>query len=227
MLLPVSSSLIYTYNTFYDDKRYYKQGFKYFFPSLKTKYSVINNGLDVNFWKKNKQIIKEEKTLMTVFSEKQYILKGGDLIVNVSEKFRDYQFLIAGTEKPSILKKIPENVKFLGKLKPEELRDLYNRSRYYLQLSAFEGFGYALCEAMLCECIPIGSSVNIIPDIIGNTGYILYNRDVNELEEVLSRAFTENDKVYKGKKARERIVEKFNEETRKEKLFKLIEKQKI
>jgi hypothetical protein len=73
------------------------------------------------------------------------------------------------------------NVFFLGKLTPENLRHYYLSSQYYLQLSVYEGFGVSLCEAMLCECIPIGSSVNIIPEIIGDSGFILEKESIDEL----------------------------------------------
>ena len=72
---------------------------------------------------------------------------------------------------------LPENVKFLGKLTPDELKKYYNKTQFYLQLSNFEGFGVAICEAMLCKCVPIVSDVNFLPEIIGDSGFVLRKRD--------------------------------------------------
>ena len=173
-LLPVSSSLIKTKNTYYSNSKSDEtnQGYKYFFPKISTKSIIINNGVDSAFWKRLPYIKKEPKSFISVFSESQFVLKGGDLILKISKKFPDCSFYIVGSKQP-ILTEEYKNVHFLGKLSPKELKQYYNKSRFHFQLSIFEGFGMALCEAMLCECVPIGSSVNIIPDIIGDTGFIL------------------------------------------------------
>ena len=49
-----------------------------------------------------------------------------------------------------------------------------------------EGFPNALCEAMLCGCIPIGSNVASIPHIIGDKGYILKQKNEILLQNLIS-----------------------------------------
>jgi glycosyltransferase involved in cell wall biosynthesis len=164
-----------------------RNGFKHHFPHIFTPYEVIPNGFDSTFWTIDRSEKNEKTTFIAVMSDSQFILKGGDLIVGTALRFENYLFQIAGMQKPTDLA-TPSNLHFLGKLVPEELRRYYQRSTYFLQLSIFEGFGCALCEAMLCGCIPIGSEVNEIPTIIGDTGYIVKSRSLDELEKVIRQA---------------------------------------
>jgi len=223
-LLPVSSSLIKTKNTYYSNSKSDEtnQGYKYFFPKISTKSIIINNGVDSAFWKRLPYIKKEPKSFISVFSESQFVLKGGDLILKISKKFPDCSFYIVGSKQP-ILTEEYKNVHFLGKLSPKELKQYYNKSRFHFQLSIFEGFGMALCEAMLCECVPIGSSVNIIPDIIGDTGFILTSRDLYQIEEIVNKALYMDNLEKLGKNARNRIINKFDATIRKGKLMELME----
>ena len=208
ILLPVSKSLVYIKND-YNTKDIY-QGVKHHFPEIKTPFRVISNGLDLEFWKPSKNTFKEDKRFTAVFSEAQFILKGGDLILSLAKIYSDINFYIAGTEKPHGVSKILDNVHFLGKLSQEELREEFRKTTFHFQLAMFEGFGLSLCEAMLCECIPIGSSVNIIPEIIGNTGFILKKKDINQLVKIVDEALLVKDKKELGQKARERIIERYD-----------------
>jgi hypothetical protein len=54
---------------------------------LKTEFEVIPNGFDVNFWSVN--VAKESGLFLSVFSESQFYLKGGDLIFEVARKLPD------------------------------------------------------------------------------------------------------------------------------------------
>jgi len=220
ILLPVSKSLIYTENDYNDNHIY--QGINYHFPNCTTMLSVLHNGLDTSFWSPAAYTSKENNRFIAAFSENQFILKGGDLILALAEQYPKYNFYIAGTKKPDHISKNTNNVHFLGRLTREELREEYRKSTFHMQLSMFEGFGLALCEAMLCECIPIGSSVNIIPEIIGNTGFVLNKKDINQLIEIVEKASFVQDKKKLGNKARERIIEKYKSEIRKEKLQAII-----
>lgn len=220
-LLPVSSSLVLTKNTYFSNNNCL-QGFQHFFPDLTTPYEILPNGFDSNFWKPEPGTVKDPNSFLTVFSPGQYVLKGGDLIVQVSKKFPACQFYIAGIEKPEDLPNTGDNIHFLGKLSAQDLKSYYNKCQFYFQLSIFEGFGCALCEAMLCECIPIGSEVNIIPDIIGDTGLILHKRDNAALNARINDALNLQNKELTGKNARKRIMDNYDIEKRITGLIKLV-----
>jgi len=76
---------------------------------------------------------------------------------------------------------------------------------------------------MLCECIPIGSSVNIIPKIIGGNGLILEKRKIEDLKSLVKSIIKIENKNTLRKQARNHIVKKYNINNRVEKIISLIE----
>ena len=222
-ILPVSEALIYSENTYFDKNKVIKQGIKYFFPNLKTSIHVIHNGIDTNFWK-NLHLERNPNQILTVFSDRQFHLKGGDLIIQLAFDFPDFEFLIAGTDKiPKNITPLPGNVKLLGFQQPKSLLNLYNSSTFYFQLSIFEGFGYSLCEAMNCGCIPIVSNVNLLPTIVGTSGYILKHRDYNELKKLFNNVILNKDKNNElSNLAQKQIKENFELSIRESKLHTLL-----
>jgi glycosyltransferase involved in cell wall biosynthesis len=87
-----------------------------------------------------------------------------------------------------------------------------------------EGFPNALSEGMLCECVPIVSNVGGMPDIVSDSGYILKHKNINELYELISGALNNFELVKLGKKARQRVVENYTFENRKEQLLLAVSK---
>ena len=220
-LLPVSESLIYSSNTYstFKNTTEHLQGIKHFFPQINTPYKVILNGVNDQFWHQESHIVKQPNTFITVISTGQFTLKGGDLILEVAPLFPSHTFTFAGMDCPTDIIP-PDNVLFLGKVSPEELRTLFSTSTYHFQLSISEGFGMSLCEAMLCGCIPIGSAVNMIPEIIGETGFILEKRSMKDLTTLLKQIATEQNNTALGKSARTQIISDFSIEKRAFKLLK-------
>ncbi|NQU33648.1 MAG: glycosyltransferase family 4 protein [Bacteroidetes bacterium] len=221
-LLPVSSSLVNTRNKYHSDDKYSYQGYKHFFPKINTDYQVLFNGIDENFWKPIDNRTRNKKSFITVLSESQFILKGGPLILDLASRYNDYEFFFVGLNEPDSFD-LPANVTFLGRLDPERLRDYFLSCQYYMQLSVYEGFGVALCEAMLCGCIPIGSSVNIIPEIIGSSGFILQKEDIDELVDLVEIALNTEDEKFLERMARDRIIENYSLKKREQKLISIIE----
>ena len=113
------------------------------------------------------------------------------MLCEVASSFPNCKFFLAGIDKIDSLR-IPKNVICLGRLNPKQLREYYSKSRFYLQLSNTEGFGVSLCEAMLCECIPIVSSVNMLPEIVGDTAGYFRNRDSSMLSGLINDAISCN-----------------------------------
>ncbi len=218
MLLPVSHSLVITENTFLQKENSIKNGFMHHFPQLKTPFQVIPNGFDEKFWDFDTKIKRDNKSFMAVLSAPQFILKGGDQILELAKRLRGCSFLIVGMEKPSGLD-IPVNLQFTGKVSAEKLRSYYQESMFYFQLSAFEGFGCALCEAMLCGCIPIVSQVNSLPEIVGNYGPVLSFRDINLLEKVIKDRLLYPLKIEEKELVRKSIANRYTLEARKSSLF--------
>ena len=216
VILPVSESLVYTENNYYSVKTL-KFGYSHHLKDIKTPYQVIPNGLIIEDWQVE-NITKKENTFITVMTSDQTERKGANLIVEVARKLPKFSFYFAGTENIVGGNFLPENVICLGKLSPNELRDYYSKTQFYLQLSNFEGFGVALCEAMLCECIPIVSDVNYLPSIVGDSGFVLNKRNVEMLIDLMHEVLKSDINNF-GQKARKRIIENFSIENRQELLI--------
>lgn len=220
IILPVSESLVYTENNYYSEETL-KFGYTHHLKNVRTTYKVIPNGLIINDWKSEKNN-KEPHSFITVMTDEQIKRKGGYLIIDVANKLKNCTFYIAGTKTIKGVE-VPENVICLGRLTPDELRKWYNKTRFYLQLSNFEGFGVAICEAMLCECVPIVSDVNYLPTIADNSQLVLKKRDPDLLVKLVNQISSENlDEL--GEQARNRIIENFSVNNRKQLLINTLNK---
>jgi len=216
IIFPVSESLVYTENNYYSSKTL-KFGYNYHLSNIKTPYRVIHNGLNILNWVRDNEIIRNETSFVTVLGKEKIKIKGVDLIIEVASRFPNSIFYLAGIENIKDYD-VPENIICKGRLKPEELKTLYNQSQFYLQLSNTEGFGVALCEAMLCECIPLVSDVNFLPTIVGNSGFVLIKRNSEMLFNLINVALN-SDLSNLEQKARKRIIDNFSVENRQRLLF--------
>lgn len=199
-----------------------QQGIYACVPGLQTPYTEITNGYDDVKW--HCVAPKKPNTFITVSGAWEYHfqqqLKGIDLILQVAPQFPDCEFIILGVDNDSRIQAISPNVKVLPAVKNEELIKVFSSCEYYMQLSMAEGFPNALCEAMLCECIPIGSAVFSIPEIIGDSGFVLPQRNATDLAGLLKQALSA-DKQNLRTKARKRIAGNYTLEKRKASLLQL------
>lgn len=221
-ILPVHESLLkvdysYTHTDFTG------QGILFHLPELKTPYQVIYNGYDPARWPLGPSV--REISFLTVAAGLQMgfskQLKGIDLFLAAAKQFPQYPFTIVGA-KPEEFSELPGNVSLIPIVPNEDLPAWYAKHRFYVQLSMSEGFPNALSEAMLCGCIPIVSSVGAMPDIVGNSGYILMNRDLGKLVSLIDSAIKKNDFEALSVLARKQIAENYPESLRKEKLIKAL-----
>ncbi len=213
-ILPVHKSLEQTTYS-YTDVKYPAQGIRAFVKKIKTPIIEVPNGYDTNKWQLTDEI-RTPNSFLTVslaIDKIGYYRKGIDMIIAMAKAFPNFTFTIVG--KVVLQETCPTNVNLIPNVPQEELLKIYNTHAYYLQLSMFEGFPNALCEAMLCGCIPIGSAVAGIPDIIGDKGYILEKKEPQILVELLNNL---KNNSFTPKLVRSQIADNFPIERRKREL---------
>ena len=225
LILPVHKSLIKGIN-YYADKNGLKTGVLNYVKGVRGIISELPTGYNKNKWTV-KSNIKKELSVLTVASVnnlRTYKLKGFDLFIDVAKKMKDTKFIIIGisSEIQELIKKeIPENLIIHEYIENHLLPDYMAKSKVYCQFSLSEGFPNVLCEAMLCECIPVGSDVNGIPDGIGDCGFVLKERNTDKAVELVQKALAADNEL--GKKARRHIIDNYSHEKRENSLYKLLE----
>ncbi|NTW34499.1 MAG: glycosyltransferase family 4 protein, partial [Bacteroidetes bacterium] len=154
-----------------------------------------------------------------------FLRKGVDVVLELAKHFPEYTFKIIGMNesfKSSLT--IPENVICYSFLESEQYKKLLSETEFYLQLSIYEGFPNALCEAMLSGCIPIGSLVAAIPNIISDTGFVINKKDLTEIFSTIKK-ITSLDEFRKNElanNARQRIIDNYDLSKREQSFLKLI-----
>jgi len=223
IIVPVHEALI-KYKYEYHNEDYPYQGIKYHVPDLRTPIKPIHNGYDYNFWSYSEENRKPNSflTIGLADNRKSIIkLKGIDLIIEAAQIFPESSFTIVGSKKVPEYMNIPENVNFIPPVSLDQLKKYYSTHEFYFQLSMSEGFPNSLAEAMLCGCIPIGSNVSGIPEIIGDTGFTLQHKSVAELKKLIEKA-QKSDKKELSERAREKIRSDYPIERRRMELLELI-----
>lgn len=217
MILPVAETLIEQHYQF-DPHINPKQGLKNLIPGLETPIQVVHNGFDIDFWKnqgKKRQSLSFISVATGTSNSSRAIVKGYDFIEKLAGNHANWEFTLVGDP---AYQSPHSNVKVLGKMNPTELRHLYNQHQFYLQLSTSEGFPNALGEAMACGCIPIGSAVGAIPEIIGDTGIVLFEKDYSLLDLEVNKLLQKNLDSF-SLEASKRISSDFTFEKRKKQLL--------
>ena len=184
LILPVAEALVSQHYN-YDPRINPKQGLLQLIPGLKTPIQVIPNGFDTEFWKDlGMERVKQSfiSVATSTSTPARARVKGYDLIAQLAASNPEWSFTLVGD---ADYRALSPNIRVLGKETPAALVQLYNTHEFYLQLSSSEGFPNALGEAMACGCVPIGSAVGAIPEIIGDTGLLLKRKELGTLQTLI------------------------------------------
>lgn len=184
------------------------------------KVEVVSHGFDKNKFYPNGE---KENIIITIgkASENHGTRKGLVTFAKATKLLPDANFYLIGRAEKSFIERLRKisscNLHYTGFIPHEELVRLMQRAKVYVQVSAHEGFGCALAEAMLCGCIPVVTDRGALPEVVGDVGYYVPYGDVEATAETIKRAL--RDGKVKGQKARKRIEEKFPIQKREKELI--------
>ena len=223
-ILPVDESLIDSKN-YYADPNGLKVGVKAYIPGLKAVFKSIPTGYNPNNW-----IVKSQERNQSVIAFgyagnlQKFVGKGYDFIIKVAKKMPDINFHLVNIRdemKEYAENLAPVNVKITDSLPQDQLLEELAKHKVYALLSMSEGLPSSLCEAMLCGCVPVGSNVGGIKNVIGDCGFIINSKNADEAVAAIRKAL-ETDIEY-TKCGRQRISEIFPIDIREKELFSILE----
>jgi glycosyltransferase involved in cell wall biosynthesis len=171
---------------------------------------TIPTGYDPEQW--TAEGVKENIVLTVAGCENDARLKvkGLDFLFAVARRLDSMRFVVVGVRPPllnSLVGRVPGNVTLEPPTSREALRGYYRRAKVYCLPSRSEGLPNSLCEAMLCECIPVGTAVGGVPRTIGENGFVVPFGDETRLASALQQALSAPPEL--GKRARKQIEEMF------------------
>jgi glycosyltransferase involved in cell wall biosynthesis len=181
--------------------------------NIKRVIEVVPTGYDPE---KYRPAGSKERMVLTVCSGSGWTrmrIKGIDTFIEVSNRMPDVPFVIVGLEGETaeeVRKRSKGNLTIVGKLPEDEVVAYYQRAKVYCQFSIREGLPNSLCEAMLCECVPVGTDVQGVRTAIGDAGYLVLSGDLEACVAIVSKALDATS----GGAARSRVVELFSIEKR-------------
>jgi glycosyltransferase involved in cell wall biosynthesis len=217
-LLPISQSLMY-FDDAYATEKVGPQGVKFHLPKISTPFDIIPYGIDIDFW--NYEVAENRSTqFITVIHQAQFERRDGKMLFEIFERNSSWELIVVGSIPQGVF--VPKNVQVIPWMSTSELRDTFTSSSFYIQLSLFEGFGCALTEAMACGCVPIGTAVNAVPQIIGKTGIVLNKRDSSLMEQAIQKLLKEGVSNEERQRARDRIVSNYSLDRRRKSILSLL-----
>lgn len=138
--------------------------------------------------------LPKEPLVLTVCHLKKNNIKrkGLDVLITAAGKMPEQKFIIVGRDVDGTGKRLqqeaPSNVTITGYLDEANLLKLMGKSKVYAQLSAHEGFGCALAEAMLCGCVPVVTKRGALPEVAGPDAFYVNYGDPDSTADVLRLA---------------------------------------
>jgi glycosyltransferase involved in cell wall biosynthesis len=144
--------------------------------------------------------------------------KGQRAFVEAASRLEDVEFVLAGAWEDDAAETLRElagpNVTLTGYLDDGELDRRFREATVYVQASWHEGFGLAVAEAMLAGAVPVVTGAGALPEVVGDTGLTIAAPTADDVAAGVSRALEMGPE--EGRRARERVLERFPIEARAE-----------
>lgn len=199
---------------------------------------VVYHAIDTGEYSPKIGITTTEKLILTISHlnkenvERKRIWTVLKAMPHVSAEFPDTRFVIMGRHMNAYqeLKSFVEalgvehNVEFPGLVSHEEKLEYLHRTAVYVQPTKHEAFGVAIAEAMSCGVPVISSKVGAVPEVLGDCGLYADPDDPKDLADKIILLLQDEDfRKELGAKARERVLQNFTYQRRKQEIQKVLE----
>jgi glycosyltransferase involved in cell wall biosynthesis len=151
------------------------------------------------------------------YGKRNIVQKGLDQFVAAAELLPDVSFVMVGNGVDEAAHQLttnaPPNLRVSSRIPGRRgYRDLLASSSVYAQLSAYEGFGVSVAEAMACGCVPVVADRYSLPEVVGDAGFIVPYGDAQGTARAIGKALEASEKVRRA--ARNRVAERFDRSER-------------
>ncbi len=151
----------------------------------------LPTGYDPELWKP--EGAKESLVLAVAVCDtrKRMEVKGIDTLLTAAAALPEVRFRVIGMAPVLIAEltpTLPDNVELLPPIPRDDLLRHYRQAKVFCQPSRREGLPNTLCEAMLCECIAVGSRTGGIPTAIDGRGFLVPPGDPIALSDAIRSA---------------------------------------
>ncbi|MBI4307951.1 MAG: glycosyltransferase [Chloroflexi bacterium] len=186
---------------------------------------LVYHGFDASLFRRPETEHKDGSVIVVsqIIWENVY-RKGLKLFVESARHLPEVPFSVVGmTDDDSIdyLKSIaPPNVRFPGARYDRDLVQAFAKASVVVQASEWESFGASVAEGMLCECVPVVTRVTALPEVVGDCGVYVDRREPQGLAAAIAESLQWPEL---GLRARQRIVECFPLEKRRQALLQIVE----
>lgn len=194
----------------------------------KNKIIAVHNGIDINYFKfdkNNRDVIREQLSL----SNKKVFIAIGRFheakdYPNLLRAFQalhlrhsDVHLLIAGDgelrnklETYITDNSLNDNVTLLGIR--NDIPGLLSAADVFVLSSAWEGFGLVVAEAMACERVVVATDCGGVAEVVGREGFLVKPQDSKCLESAMAESIslTVEQLEKMGIASRKRIVDKYS-----------------
>lgn len=188
------------------------------------KIQVIHNAIDVNIFKKSKNIKDLVNVKIKLQLPEKYFLFVGNLkphknLINILKAFEiiqknyeDYYLVIVGSNKNLINSvnvknvldsnnKLLEKIKLMENVSQQDLPMIYQLATALVFPSLYEGFGYPVIEAMSVDCPVITSNLASLPEICKDAAYYVDPYDIIKISDAMNE-------IIKNKTLKSKLIEK-------------------
>jgi glycosyltransferase involved in cell wall biosynthesis len=194
------------------------------YPEISSKTKRIVNAVDTSRFHILAEGDRRGVLCVGIINHTTLDVKGWRLFWETAARLPGVPFVAVGSatdrQGADFVSKRPPNLLWLGALYGTDLVHAYQSASVYFQGSRHESFSLALAESMACGCIPVVSRNGALPEVAGEVGYYLDDLSVESAVRAINEALSAPEE--KRAAARQRIVDCFDLERRREALCHLV-----